>query len=326
MNLYLLNALRWVRHHAIAWSVLFASYSIAAAVVVQVLLQELLRSKWPFFAVWLLTAAVVAIPGALERIPVPGAIGGAWAHRLGQPFGKVYGSLGRIYITHELRRPATWLGVLITAAGGVLAFNATPAAWLLLCLIPAQRAFFSVSHWRRLAAFYRPRAGAHDLMLGFAVAQVFQVIAIALILNVGVDILEFVSETEVAFKIPGIGGPGAGAAGGAAAGGSGGAGAGEWAGFGWSAALANDFARVLRFALAALGASLAAAAMVMEGDSGRPWLVNFIGLAAGFIGAVTSWATPWAIPVIVYFLWRMTDSVQRRLKSVENPDEDIVIP
>lgn len=287
MNLYLLNAFRWVKHHAVAWSILFASYSVAASVVVQVILQELIGTQLRFLTVWALTAGVVAIPGLLERLPVPGAVGGRWSHLLGGAAHRIVGPLGVLYVSHELRRPATWLVVGMTAVAGAAVLGMSPAAWLLICQVSAQRAFFSISAWRRFAAFYRPGSGAAEVMRAFAVAQTVQVFAVGVLIAL---LATFLSPAAIGSGVPAV--------------------AGE---------------RILRFMAAMLGAAWASAAVVMEGDSGRPWLVNFVGLAAGFIGAVGGWASPFALFVIVYFMGQMSMVVAGRLKSVENPDEDIVI-
>jgi hypothetical protein len=77
---------------------------------------------------------------------------------------------------------------------------------------------------------------------------------------------------------------------------------------------------------AALGAVLAGGSMAFEGDSGRPWLVNFLSLAAGTIGGYLCYWQPWLLLVVGYFCLRMDAAVAHRLHSVEHLDEDSVIP
>ncbi len=77
--------------------------------------------------------------------------------------------------------------------------------------------------------------------------------------------------------------------------------------------------------LAGFAAVLSAATTAMEGDSGRPWIVNFVALAAGIIGGFLTLFSPWAFLVVVYFCMQTRKTVLERLKSVEHLDEDTVI-
>lgn len=80
------------------------------------------------------------------------------------------------------------------------------------------------------------------------------------------------------------------------------------------------------YGCAALGAVISAGSVAMEGDSGRPWMVNFIALAAGTLGGYLCLATPWALPFVIYFGGRMAVAIENRLLSVEHLDEDTLIP
>jgi len=77
---------------------------------------------------------------------------------------------------------------------------------------------------------------------------------------------------------------------------------------------------------ASLGAMVAAGSMTFEGDSGRPWMVNFLALAAGTIGGFLCLISPWFLLLVIYFSYSMSNIVSGRLLSVEHLDEDTVIP
>lgn len=76
----------------------------------------------------------------------------------------------------------------------------------------------------------------------------------------------------------------------------------------------------------ALGGAWSSAAMAMEGDSGRPWLVNFIALAAGILGGFLCYYSPYGLLAAIYLLYKMSALVAQRLHSVEHLDEDTLIP
>ena len=79
-------------------------------------------------------------------------------------------------------------------------------------------------------------------------------------------------------------------------------------------------------ALACLAAVIGATAVVMEGDSGRPVLVNLISLGSGTLwGGLTLWSPYW-FPVVIYFAVKMVQGAHMRLHSLERIDQDVVIP
>jgi len=73
-----------------------------------------------------------------------------------------------------------------------------------------------------------------------------------------------------------------------------------------------------------LGAVISACTLAFEGDSGRPWLVNFISMTAGVIGGILSMAYPVTLVLIIYFAWRFLASSQHRIRSVEQFYEDAI--
>lgn len=86
------------------------------------------------------------------------------------------------------------------------------------------------------------------------------------------------------------------------------------------------FGGSLRALFAAAVGVLAAGAVALEGDAGRPWLVNFISLTAGAIAGVLSYLFPGTLLVVGYFSVRTIVEMRDRLHSVERMDEDVVIP
>lgn len=276
-RLYALNAIRWIRHHAVAWTLLFVIYSLTAAVLMETIVSELISGGWSFPLIWAATAGAVLLPGALELLSFRVAPNRGPARWVGAIGGR--NAVAPVYVTHEIRRGGYWIGIALMAAAALVCVAQSPPLWILAAQITSQRALFSISHWRRLAAGYRPESGAYELIGAFTLSQGLQM-AVALGLILPFAVLRGDASPALALKI----------------------------------------------ASAGFGTVLAAGSVVFEGDSGRAWLVNFMSLAAGLLGAVTSWATPLALPVLYYFNRRMAASVANRLKSVENPDEDFVIP
>ena len=81
-----------------------------------------------------------------------------------------------------------------------------------------------------------------------------------------------------------------------------------------------------KLAVAGLGGVLAGSCVALEGDAGRPWIVNFISLAAGALGGLLCWAWPISTVFVGYFSFSMIRAVGGRLRSVELLDEDTLIP
>ena len=74
-----------------------------------------------------------------------------------------------------------------------------------------------------------------------------------------------------------------------------------------------------------IGGVVAAAAVVMEGDSGRPGLVNTVSLISGMLMGLFCMISPWFFLVSLYFAHKTAALVVDRLKSVEFFDEDVVV-
>ena len=82
----------------------------------------------------------------------------------------------------------------------------------------------------------------------------------------------------------------------------------------------------LRMGAGALGATLASGAMALEGDSGRPWLVNLASASAGLVVGFLCFLWPVVLVPAGYFAARMVPAVASRLRSVEHFHEDLVLP
>ncbi len=74
------------------------------------------------------------------------------------------------------------------------------------------------------------------------------------------------------------------------------------------------------------GAWIASSCAALEGDAGRGWLVNFIGLAAGLLGGFIAALHPLLVIFVAYGGLQMVNSVKERLRSIEFLDEDTLIP
>ena len=82
---------------------------------------------------------------------------------------------------------------------------------------------------------------------------------------------------------------------------------------------------VLALSAATLSGVLCCASVCMEGDAGRPWLVNFAGLSAALIGASLVYWQPALLILSGYVFSNLKHSVQNRLWSVEEFDEDALL-
>jgi len=74
-----------------------------------------------------------------------------------------------------------------------------------------------------------------------------------------------------------------------------------------------------------LGAAICGSAVALEGDSGQPWIVNFLSLATATIGGYLAMAWPWTLALSVYFFNQMRGLASNRLHSIETLDEDTLI-
>lgn len=75
-----------------------------------------------------------------------------------------------------------------------------------------------------------------------------------------------------------------------------------------------------------LGSVAASASTAMEGDAGRPWLVNIFALTAGVLGGFLCWLSPLFLIGAYFFHAKMKQLAWNRLRSVEGFYEDNLIP
>ena len=73
------------------------------------------------------------------------------------------------------------------------------------------------------------------------------------------------------------------------------------------------------------GAWMGGASVLLEGASGRPWVVNFISLAAGMVAGFLTVLHWGFVFLIIYFCVQMAGNIKERLRSVELLDEDTLI-
>lgn len=282
LNLRALNAWRWLKEYFISWGVLSAIYSVTVTLVLQPFLERALNRELPVAPIWALTCASLLVPGILESLNLgsisvrfkglallpPGIFSEPLWNRLGR-------SLVPLYLRHELRRGSTLLTLLLT----VLAAGALPADkqafWVLIAQLPAQRALYSIHHWRRLARGQFPAHGGPYLLTALACSQAIQWVI-------------------------------------------------SWGALGLSGFV--DPAHWWRLGPASLGAVLSTSAVALEGDSGRPWMVNLIGMTAGILGGFLCLYSPFCLAGVAYFMIQLRKMAAERILSVESLDEDFVIP
>ena len=97
-----------------------------------------------------------------------------------------------------------------------------------------------------------------------------------------------------------------------------------WLALGLSGAF--PMAAWLQLGAGALSAVICSSSVALEGDSGRPWMVNFFSLAAGAVGGFLGYAYPWTVGLSLYIFYSMQAGVGKRLLSVEHLDEDRLLP
>lgn len=73
------------------------------------------------------------------------------------------------------------------------------------------------------------------------------------------------------------------------------------------------------------GVLVGAASVVLEGDAGKPLLVQFISLATGLFSGFLCFFSPWFFLGVVYFYFRMRQLAARRLASIEAVGDDLVV-
>ncbi len=281
--LQLRNAARWFAANAITWVLLSSIYSLTVAILLQTIIERLQGAPAELAPIWLMSMLLLLIPGALEKLPLPNLpfqlssrrlFSQTWWTRLGGS------SLLPLYLRHELRRPQTWLTLVITVTLGALLPDAHLKLWIFIAQLPLQRALWSIGGWRRIALRTPdgPSEGATLLLTSFLWSQLIQG-AVALLALLCARALE-------------------------------------------NGTPAPDLAPL---AAAQLASIFGCAAVTMEGDSGRPWLVNFAGLSAGIIAAsVTLWQ-PALLLLAVYAFSNLKLNVKNRLWSVEEFDEDSLL-
>ena len=282
LRLRTLNLARWIQEYAVSWGVLSLIYSWTVTLILQPILERVLKTEIGARPLWIATAFILLIPGALEYLPLPPlAFGkskftfmsrGIFGERIWSRFG---GALVPLYLRHELRRGATWLVVCLTVVLAGLLPPHKYALWVLIAQLPVQRALFSVSSWRMLAVSHGPREGGHRILCALWTSQVLQA---------------FIT----------------------------------WGAVGLSGFY--SFEHWLALGPAVLGAILSASMVALEGDAGRPWMVNFFSLAAGTLGGYACLASPWFLLLVIYFCKNQVAATTNRLLSVEHLDEDRIIP
>jgi hypothetical protein len=75
-----------------------------------------------------------------------------------------------------------------------------------------------------------------------------------------------------------------------------------------------------------IGANLAASMMCLEGDGGRPWLVNLFSMLAGTFFGLICFQFSWVVLLLLYLYPSMMGYVRGRHRSLEYFDEDVTIP
>jgi hypothetical protein len=280
LGLAFLNLVRWLREYFVSWGVLSLIYSWTVTLVLQPILEQFFKHEIRFWPLWAATCALLLIPSILEYLPWP-AVSFQWK-RIGfmsqgifreRVWSRSPWSMVRLYLRHELRRGATWFTLILAVCLGAAMPRPKSAIWVLIALLPCQRALYSIHRWRSLVLIGSAREGARQLYLAFGISQLIQ-LAIA------------------------------------------------WLALGLAAGPDWGMQTWLKLGAGSLGGVIAASMVVLEGDSGRPWLVNFISLAAGALGGYVCFAAPWALLLILYFYFKMQTSVAQRLHSVEHLDED----
>jgi hypothetical protein len=280
--LYIKNATRWLAANAVPWVLLSGIYSLTVAILLQTVLERLQGAQPALISIWMLSMAILLIPGALEHLPLPELPRLRPAKRLFRE--RIWSNLGGgsllpLYLSHEFRRPQTWLTVLITVTLGSLLTDDRIRLFVFVAQLPLQRALWSIGGWRRIALRSPDGTalGASALIASYAVSQFLQ-LGIALVALATVRLSSGESLSLLVEIIP-----------------------------------------------ACLSGVLCTAAVAMEGDSGRPWIVNFAGLSTGIIGAALGLWQPALLLISMYIYFNLKGTVKNRLWSVENFDEDALL-
>lgn len=281
-RLLLLNLFRWIREYIITWGVLSFIYSLTVTLILQPFLERFFGREILFAPLWGVTCALLIIPAFLEALKLPplGLVKrGGFSERFWR---RPAGSLGVLYLRHDLRRGTTWFVVFLAVLIGISLPAGLAPLLVLVALIPVQRALYSVHKWRTLALAGSPRSGAGQLIRAIEVSQLVQALVFWLALGAASAL-----PVETGERL--------------------------------------SLSHWLQLGPAVLGGVLASASTAMEGDSGRPWMVNFIALAAGILGGFLCLYSPWFLLVVIYFDGQMRKLSEQRLHSVEHIDEDIII-
>lgn len=268
----LLNLARWIKEHAISWGLLFFLYSILAVVLAAPLLELAMKLELSSFSVWLGVCALIGSALFVEWIPYS-----LFHFHWKVPFRSF---LLDVYLQHEFRRLATWVGLAISIGLAVAVPGKWIDFWIFICLFPVLRAMFSIQAWRGIVHPFYKTTGPYRLMATLAVSQAIQlgiVFCSVLILRY------FLYGAEFSFKK-------------------------------WVLLFSGSFCGVV-----------SACAMAYEGDSGRPWLVQFMALGAGLLVGVIGLISYWTIPFVLYFYYKMLDSIGSRWKSIEVFHEDVIV-
>lgn len=299
LRLSALNAWRWILHHGFEWGLLGAVYSLAAALLVEPAAQHLLE-KFQAGApgartvgwreLWILIWIFITLPFFLERYR--GVEAGLPLFRSKNSRNSKSLSFIRVYFMHELRRWQGWASALVVVLFGSIALeirDLTPFFFVFIAQFSVQRALYSIGSWRRLISVAPHLQSPAMLWNAFLCVQLFWFV------------LSWAALGAV-----------------------------MWIEYDW---LSMDFLPRPVFPLwLTLGVSggvavIAGASVALEGDSGRPWLVNLLAFTAGTMGGLITLAAPiWGFLGAVYFASRLRALSRGRLLSVENFHEDFVVP
>jgi hypothetical protein len=178
-----------VREELFVWGFLAAVYSVTLALLLEPLLALGTGLQLDFFTLWLWTVGSLVLPALLQLLPgaVPDAVAGTgrWiAGALAPALGRRVpgpGSLARLYLRHESRRLAPWVGVALAGAAAAAFPVDRNSLWLVFSQVPLQRALFGVPAWARLAHFRDPRAGGRHLLGALAASQLLQAAAASVV-------------------------------------------------------------------------------------------------------------------------------------------------
>lgn len=276
LKLRTINLLRWLKEYWISWGLLSVIYSLTVTLILQPILEKILKTELPLAPLWGLTCIILLLPSLVEFAPL-GALSKKYFFGeliFGEKFFKSWGNITPLYLRHEMRRMNTWISLLIPVIASAWISEKRVGIWLLFNQLPLQRALYSIHPWRNLSRTFSPEKGAYALLRSVVLSQLFQALMIWIALGV----------------------------------------TGAWNPAIWRMLLPSI-----------IGGAITGASMALEGDSGRPWLVNFIGMTGALLGAYLCLWSPWCLILVGYTYRQMQVGVKNRFQSIEHMDEDRLI-